>query len=103
MATTSSKSMMAKLRDFFTVNNMDNTEMRDCKAIKDIASFENVQKKECAFDSKERGVQTIKLNQITGSVGRYQDFDDQFRFKNTVPSERFTSILEAMRCGTALP
>ncbi|MBF0229040.1 MAG: Lrp/AsnC ligand binding domain-containing protein [Desulfamplus sp.] len=107
MATTSSKSMMAKLRDFFAISNKDNSEIRrelgSESDIKDIASFENTQKKEGAFDSRERGVQTVKLSQITGSVGRYQDFDDKFRFKSQVPSERFTAILEAMRCGTSLP
>ncbi|MBF0378592.1 MAG: Lrp/AsnC ligand binding domain-containing protein [Desulfamplus sp.] len=107
MATTSSKSMMAKLRDFFAISNRDNSEVRREMGlesdIKDIASFENTQKKEGAFDSRERGVQTVKLSQIAGSVGRYQDFDDKFRFKSQVPSERFTAILEAMRCGTSLP
>ncbi|MBF0112960.1 MAG: Lrp/AsnC ligand binding domain-containing protein [Desulfamplus sp.] len=103
MATTSSKSMMAKLLDFFVSTNKDNTEIRDCTDIKNIASFENTQQKERAFDSRERGVQTVKLSQISGSVGRYQDFDEQFRFKSGAPSERFTSILEAMRCGVALP
>ncbi|MBF0574139.1 MAG: Lrp/AsnC ligand binding domain-containing protein [Desulfamplus sp.] len=107
MATTSSKSMMAKLRDFFAISNKDNSEIRRelglDSDIKDIASFENTQKKEGAFDCRERGVQTVKLSQITGSVGRYQDFDDQFRFKSQAPSERFTAILEAMRCGTSFP
>lgn len=103
MATTSSKSMMAKLRDFFTCNNRDHSDMGGCPETKEMTSFENTQKRECAFDSRERGVQTVKVSQISGSVGRYQDFDEQFRFKSAVPSERFTSILEAMRCGTALP
>ncbi|MBF0301661.1 MAG: Lrp/AsnC ligand binding domain-containing protein [Desulfamplus sp.] len=103
MATTSLSLIMKKLSDFFGFSSRDNTQTRDCNDIKDITSFENTQKKECAFDSRERGVQTVKLSQIAGSVGRYQDFDEQFRFKSQVPSERFTSILEAMRCGTVLP
>jgi len=94
---------MEKLRDFFSINNRDNSEIRECTELKDISSFENTQQKECAFASRERGVQTVKVSQITGSVGRYQDFDEQFRFKSALPSERFTTILEAMRCGTALP
>lgn len=94
---------MARLRDFFAISNIDNREGRDCTEIKDITSFENTQKKECAFDSRERGVQTVKLSQIAGSVGRYQDFDEQFRFKSSTPSERFTGILEAMHCGVVLP
>lgn len=103
MATTSSKSMMKKLCDFFTFTSKESRNKKECAEIKDISSFENTQKKECAFDSRERGVQTVKLSQISGSVGRYQDFDEQFRFKSGVPSERFTSILEAMRCGVVLP
>ncbi|MGD9732739.1 MAG: Lrp/AsnC ligand binding domain-containing protein [Desulfamplus sp.] len=109
MATTSSKSIIEKLLEFLGLSNTDkipnrdNLQISDCSELKDISSFENTQKKECAFDSRERGVQTVKLSQIAGSVGRYQDFDEQFRFKSPVPSERFTSILEAMRCGTVLP
>ncbi len=109
MATTSSKSIVEKLRDFFCISNRDDfinrdeIQLNDCTEVRNISSFESIQKQECAFDSKERGVQTVKLSQIAGSVGRYQDFDDQFRFKSQIPSERFTSILEAMRCGTVLP
>ncbi len=109
MATTSSKSIIEKLLEFLGISNTDKIQNKDnlligqCSELKDISSFENTQKKECAFDSRERGVQTVKLSQIAGSVGGYQDFDEQFRFKSPVPSERFTSILEAMRCGTVLP
>ena len=65
--------------------------------------FKNMQLKEGAFDTKDRGVQTVKVAQIMGSVGRYQDFDDQFRFRSNKKSERFLSVLEAMRTGTVLP
>ena len=71
--------------------------------VKDLASFEDSQRREGAFDSKDRGVQTVPLKQIIGSVGRYQDFDDRFKFKKHAPSERFNSILEAMRSGKTLP
>ena len=72
-------------------------------AIKNMNSFEKTQKREGAFDSKNRGVQTVPLKQIIGSVGRYQDFDDRFKFKKHLPSKRYNSILEAMRFGKTLP
>ena len=37
-----------------------------------------------------------------GSVGRYHDFDDQFRFKQKGFSERYQWIKNAMRGGLAL-
>ncbi|MBF0200012.1 MAG: Lrp/AsnC ligand binding domain-containing protein [Desulfamplus sp.] len=69
----------------------------------DMNDFENTQKKEGAFDSRDRGVQTVPLKQIIGSVGRYQDFDDRFQFRHNIPSERFASIMDAMRKGQPLP
>ncbi len=73
------------------------------KQIQDADHFKSMQQKEGAFDTKDRGVQTVKVAQIIGSVGRYQDFDDQFRFRYNKRSERFLSVLEAMRTGTVLP
>lgn len=67
-----------------------------------IKSFRDQQKKEEAFDSRDRGVRTIALKQIVGSVGRYQDFDHQFRFKQQGSSERYQWIKNAMRAGLAL-
>ena len=69
----------------------------------DADHFKSVQLKEGAFDTKDRGVHTVKVAQITGSVGRYQDFDNQFRFLTHQNSDRFRSVLEAMRSGTVLP
>lgn len=131
MGTTSSKSMMRWLSEAFS-GKPDN-EKRPCRhgenrtvfpepgtqhlkpihsasfesettgEIKDMASFEDSQRREGAFDSKDRGVQTVPVKQIIGSVGRYQDFDDRFQFKHNAPSERFNAILEAMRTGKKLP
>ncbi len=128
MGTTSSKSMMRWLGEVFSGKSHDERKKffhgenrtvfpemggqgveknppppSDAKGeLKDMSSFEDSQRREGAFDSKDRGVQTVQLKQITGSVGRYQDFDDQFKFKSP-PSERFNSILEAMRSGKTLP
>ena len=42
------------------------------------------------------------MGRIVGSVGRYQDFDSRFRFKQNMPSERLQRITEAMRQGRPL-
>ena len=65
-------------------------------------SFRDQQQKEGAFDHRDRGIRTVPLNRIVGSVGRYQDFDSQFRFKHSVPPERLQWIKNAMRSGRTL-
>lgn len=65
-------------------------------------SFKDQQKREEAFDARDRGIRTVALNKIVGSVGRYQDFDSQFRFKQRKASERYQWIKNAMRGGLAL-
>ena len=72
------------------------------KEISRIKSFKDQQQKEEAFDSRNRGVRTVALKQIVGSVGRYHDFDDQFRFKNQGSSERYQWIKNAMRGAITL-
>lgn len=69
----------------------------------EVKSFKQDQEKEAAYDSRIRGVRTIALNQIVGSVGRYQDFDNRFRLKQKAPSERLQRIKTAMREGHPLP
>ena len=68
----------------------------------EVKSFKEEQKKEAAFDSRDRGIRTVPLNRIVGSVGRYQDFDNQFRFKRNRPSERLQWIKESMQLGKSL-
>ena len=68
-----------------------------------IKSFKEDQEKEAAYDSRIRGVRTIPLDRIVGSVGRYQDFDNRFRLKQQVPSERLQRIKTAMREGCPMP
>ena len=65
-------------------------------------SFRDQQQKEAAFDHRDRGIRTVPLNRIVGSVGRYKDFDSQFRFKNNVPQERLQWVKNAMREGRNL-
>lgn len=66
-------------------------------------NFKDSQRRSGAFDSRVRGIRTVPLAGIVGSVGRYHDFDSRFRLKNHLPSERLQHIREAMRQGCALP
>ena len=66
-------------------------------------SFRESQVNEEAFDTVNRGGCSVPLKQITGSVGRYQDFDNQFRIKKHIPSERLENIKATMRTGRRLP
>jgi DNA-binding Lrp family transcriptional regulator len=68
-----------------------------------VRSFSDQQQKEAAFDSRVRGVRTVPIERIVGSVGRYQDFDDRFRLRQHVPSERLQRVKMAMREGRPLP
>jgi len=68
----------------------------------EVKSFKDQQKKEAAFDSRDRGIRTAPLGRIVGSVGRYQDFDNQFRFKRNRPAKRLQWIKESMRLGRPL-
>jgi len=66
-------------------------------------SFRENQINEGAFDTVKHGSCYVPLKQITGSVGRYQDFDDRFRIKKHIPSERLENIKNSMRNGKRLP
>ena len=71
--------------------------------VDDVKCFSQDQEREQAFDSRDRGIRTVALDKIVGSVGRYQDFDHQFRLKQRVPSERLARVKSAMREGKPLP
>jgi DNA-binding Lrp family transcriptional regulator len=68
-----------------------------------LKSFEETQIKEDAYDTKARGVQSVPLKQIVGSVGRYTDFDDQFRLRQHATSDRLERMKELMQGGVPLP
>jgi hypothetical protein len=50
--------------------------------------FREDQECEGAFDHIDRGICSVPLEQIVGSVGRYHDFDSQFKLKDHVPPDR---------------
>jgi hypothetical protein len=68
-----------------------------------LKSFKEVQKKEAAYETRDRGIRSVALKQIVGSVGRYHDFDERFRIRPHVPVERLDKIKSAMQEGKALP
>jgi len=70
---------------------------------RDARSFNADQEREAAFDTIQRGVKTVPLDRIVGSVGRYQDFDSRFRLKGYLPSEKLERVKRAMREGVPLP
>ncbi len=65
--------------------------------------FRENQECEGAFDHIDRGICSVPLKQIVGSVGRYHDFDSQFKLKDHVPTDRLVSVKKAMREGKFLP
>ena len=68
-----------------------------------LKSFKEVQKKEAAYETRDRGIRSVALEQIVGSVGRYHDFDERFRIRSHVPVERLDKIKSRMREGRVLP
>ena len=97
MAITFLKSILIKLRA--RLLNVRHGRARD----KMVKSFKEGQQKEEAFDHQDRGVSSVLVQQIVGSVGRYHDFDNEFRLMQHMPSERFQRIKEAMKSGKRLP
>lgn len=73
------------------------------REIDEVKSFKEKQSIEAAFDTRDRGSQEVPVSRIVGSVGRYHDFDGQFRPKQHVGSERFEFIKKAMRNGKVFP
>jgi DNA-binding Lrp family transcriptional regulator/uncharacterized ParB-like nuclease family protein len=96
MGITSWKSRLLQIFNSSANSSKKNAELSEVK------SFKEQQKQEAAFDTRDRGIRTAPLSRIVGSVGRYQDFDNQFRFKRNRPSERLQRIKESMRLGRPL-
>ena len=97
MAITSLKSILIKFRN--KLANAGNGRDRG----RFVKSFDEDQQKEEAFVHKNKGFAWVPVEQIVGSVGRYQDFDNEFRLKQHLPSDRLKVIKEAMKSGKRLP
>ena len=66
-------------------------------------SFKEKQKSEEAFSQRDLGKKEVLLDKIVGSVGRYSDFNSQFRLKEDHEPYRLKRIKEAMNTGKMLP
>lgn len=66
-------------------------------------TFDNVRNAEKAYECVKRGIATIPLDKIIGSVGRYADFDQQFRLQGAGTNERLQSLTAAIKAGKRIP
>jgi hypothetical protein len=67
------------------------------------SNFNIRQEKEEAYEAVERGTLMVPLEKIIGSVGRYHDFDNQFKTHSPKVDERLKGIMDAMREGKNMP
>ncbi len=67
------------------------------------SNFNIRQEKEEAYEAIERGTLMVPLTKIIGSVGRYHDFDNQFKTHSPKVDERLKGIMDAMREGKNMP
>ena len=97
MAITSLKSKINKLLGRSTTASKFSPEKDSAK------SFTEKQKTEAAVDRRDIGLREVPLEKIVGSVGRYHDFDNQFRSKKDHEPRKLKRIKEAMRENISLP
>ncbi len=69
----------------------------------DLRSFHAVQQQEQAVDSVERGTKPVPIEKIVGTVGRYNDFDCEFRPRRQGDNPRLQGIIQAMQAGKSMP
>jgi len=97
MDTTSSRSKLSKIWHRIVAG-------RKTDAGKEpIKSFQEKQKSEEAFSQRDLGKKEVALDKIVGSVGRYNDFNHQFRLKEDHEPYRLKRIKDAMDMGRMLP
>jgi|YelNatPaOPRAMG01_1025707.scaffolds.fasta_scaffold00582_25 hypothetical protein len=73
------------------------------KGPKRLKSFEEKIQEEKFITWRDLGYQTIEVDKIVGSVGRYQDFDEEFRPLNPNVYHRLKEIESAILRGKILP
>jgi DNA-binding Lrp family transcriptional regulator len=69
----------------------------------ELKSFEENRQVEEAFERTDLGIKPVPIVQIVGSVGKYREFDNQFRPKDDQEPYRFKRIKEAMDMRKTLP
>lgn len=90
-------------RNWWKKRQQDNDASAQGKISPKDTDFNQVRETEKAYETVKRGLATIPLEKIKGSVGRYTDFDQQFRLKGAGAEERLGSLIHAMREGRPLP
>lgn len=68
-----------------------------------VSSFNEKKNQEENIEFIDRGIIMVSLDKIIGSVGKYFDFDSQFRPKKHVSEKRFNDIKRSMRDNRPLP
>ncbi len=68
-----------------------------------IKSFADNQHREEAYNKRNLGIRAVPLDKIIGSVGRYKDFNRQFRLKKDRPSARLKQVQKAFKNKISLP
>lgn len=68
-----------------------------------VSSFNEKKDQEISIEFVDRGVMMVSLDKIIGSVGKYYDFDSQFRPKKNISEKRFNDIKRSMRDNRPLP
>ncbi len=81
----------------------ESTACRRGKSLSPRQNFDQVREAEKAYETVKRGVATISLDKISGSVGRYTDFDKHFRLNGSGTKERLQSLTTAMQNGKSIP
>ncbi len=94
--------MFSKFNPFTALKNAL-TRREQPEEIDNPSNFNSRQEQEEAYEAVERGTLMVPLEKITGSVGRYHDFDNQFKTHSNKMDERLKAIIEAMREGKDMP
>uniref|UniRef100_A0A7C3MRI0 DUF4032 domain-containing protein n=1 Tax=Dictyoglomus thermophilum TaxID=14 RepID=A0A7C3MRI0_DICTH len=76
---------------------------RFLKNKKHLKSFDEVLKEEEISGWRDLGYQTIEVDKIVGSVGRYKDFDEEFRPLKGSSKSRLQELENAILRGKILP
>ena len=68
-----------------------------------VKCFSKIRDRDGTFNLIDRGVCSVPLKQIVGSVGKCLDFDSKFTPKSHVPLDRVIRIKRALLKGKSLP
>ena len=70
---------------------------------KKLIDFDTIEKNLEHTHQKYRGVEAIPIDKIVGSLGRYNDFNDEFLPQSGRISAKYENVKDAMLAGKILP